>query len=132
VTIFFFLSGYLIATLLRLEGARTSTVSLRKFYVRRALRILPPLYITLAVALVLGLCGARMKALRWIGTLSYALYLCHLYILRELQIRHPGAWLGTAAVAMALSLGYAWAMNRLVETPLKRWRLRLHAADAPE
>jgi peptidoglycan/LPS O-acetylase OafA/YrhL len=323
VTIFFFLSGYLIATLLRLEGARTGTVSLRKFYVRRALRILPPLYITLAVAFVLGLFGVnwaiatpasylaaatfclnyyemlfnhgvwigpglwpvwslcieehfylvfpvvyrsflrrrlaretqvkillggcllalvwrvvvwafipqigggpkwadvttdcrfdsilwgvvlalrnnawfgdrsegllarhkgwfavmglaglvlslvyrnavfmetarftvqglclfpvfnycvatdtswvirllRWKVLRWIGTLSYTLYLCHLYILRQLQMRHPGAWLGTAAVAMVLSLAYAWAMNFLVETPLKRWRQKLQAVDGPE
>lgn len=48
VTIFFFLSGYLITTLLRLERERTGRVSLRDFYVRRALRILPPMYLVLA------------------------------------------------------------------------------------
>jgi len=58
VTIFFFLSGYLITTLLRLEAQDTGTISLRNFYIRRALRILPPMYITLGLAFVLGLCGA--------------------------------------------------------------------------
>ncbi|MDP4022739.1 acyltransferase [Methylobacterium sp. NEAU 140] len=49
VTVFFFLSGYLITTLLRIERAAAGTVSLRAFYIRRALRILPPLYLTLAI-----------------------------------------------------------------------------------
>jgi peptidoglycan/LPS O-acetylase OafA/YrhL len=48
VTVFFFLSGYLITTLLRIERGRTGTVSLAAFYLRRSLRILPPLYLTLA------------------------------------------------------------------------------------
>lgn len=47
VTIFFFLSGYLITSLLRSEVAVTGTVSLKGFYWRRFLRIFPPLYITL-------------------------------------------------------------------------------------
>lgn len=51
VSAFFFLSGYLITTLLRVEQARTMDVSMRGFYARRALRILPPMWITLAVAL---------------------------------------------------------------------------------
>lgn len=52
VTIFFFLSGYLITTLLRLEDQRTGTVSLKQFYLRRVLRILPPMYLALALAIV--------------------------------------------------------------------------------
>jgi peptidoglycan/LPS O-acetylase OafA/YrhL len=46
VTIFFFLSGYLITTLIRREFDSTGTVSLRDFYTRRALRILPPFLAT--------------------------------------------------------------------------------------
>lgn len=49
VTVFFFLSGYLITTLLRIERAAAGSVSLGAFYLRRALRILPPMYLTLAV-----------------------------------------------------------------------------------
>lgn len=54
VTIFFFLSGYLITTLLRREFQHSGDISLRKFYLRRVYRILPPMYITLAVAVLLG------------------------------------------------------------------------------
>ncbi len=50
VTIFFFLSGYLITTLLRRELQSTGTVSLRNFYIRRTLRIFVPLYVVFALA----------------------------------------------------------------------------------
>jgi peptidoglycan/LPS O-acetylase OafA/YrhL len=51
VTLFFFLSGYLITALLRLELEKTGTVSLKNFYLRRMLRILPPFYLVFACAL---------------------------------------------------------------------------------
>jgi peptidoglycan/LPS O-acetylase OafA/YrhL len=54
VTVFFFLSGFLITTLLRLEFERTATISVKHFYARRALRILPPFYIVLSAALILS------------------------------------------------------------------------------
>jgi len=53
VTVFFVLSGFLITTLLRKEFDKTGTVSLREFYFRRALRILPPFYIVLVLSSVL-------------------------------------------------------------------------------
>lgn len=52
VTIFFFLSGFLITTLLRLEAEQTGRVSMRNFYLRRALRILPLMYIVLGAATI--------------------------------------------------------------------------------
>src|SRR5262245_15809989 len=45
VTVFFFLNGYLITTLIRVEMEETGRMSLRHFYLRRVLRILPPFYI---------------------------------------------------------------------------------------
>lgn len=57
VTIFFFLSGYLITTLLRLEFASTGDISLRKFYLRRVYRIFPPLYIVLTLLTALAIFG---------------------------------------------------------------------------
>lgn len=51
VTLFFVLSGYLITYLLLLEKAKTDTVSVRKFYMRRILRIWPLYFAYLLVAL---------------------------------------------------------------------------------
>ncbi len=57
VTIFFFLSGYLITTLLRQEYDRYGTINFKLFYLRRILRIWPPFY------LVLGL-GSALTVLK--------------------------------------------------------------------
>src|SRR5262249_59072136 len=53
VTVFFFLSGYLITTLLRMEHEQTGAISFRAFYLRRVLRIFPPFYLVLIVATLL-------------------------------------------------------------------------------
>ena len=63
VTIFFFLSGYLITSLLRIEAAAHGLIDLRDFYWRRAVRIFPPLYITMALllfAIATGLLPVRV------------------------------------------------------------------------
>ena len=53
VDMFFVLSGFLIVTLLLRERDRTGTISLKKFYMRRALRIFP-VYYGLLLVLFLG------------------------------------------------------------------------------
>lgn len=53
VTIFFFLSGFLITTLMRTEWERDGSFSFKGFYLRRTVRIIPPLLICYMVALVL-------------------------------------------------------------------------------
>jgi peptidoglycan/LPS O-acetylase OafA/YrhL len=55
VTVFFFLSGYLITTLLRLEFQRDGSVSLKGFWLRRSLRILPPFYLVLLGTIAVSL-----------------------------------------------------------------------------
>lgn len=52
VTTFFFLSGFLITTLLRKEFRRTGDISLRDFYIRRTLRIFIPLYLVYGLVTV--------------------------------------------------------------------------------
>lgn len=74
VTIFFFLSGYLITTLMRIEATETGGVSLRNFYLRRCRRILPPLYLTLALAYVLAHLGWLGNHANGAGALSVLLY----------------------------------------------------------
>ncbi len=53
VTIFFFLSGFLITSLMRSEFEKNHSVNLAHFWLRRALRIFPPFYLVLTIA-VLG------------------------------------------------------------------------------
>ena len=68
VTIFFALSGFLITTLLLNEEANTGRINLRKFYLRRSLRILPPAYIYLAgisAFTLLGLLHVRRTSVLW-------------------------------------------------------------------
>ncbi|GAA1742474.1 hypothetical protein GCM10009746_26510 [Microbacterium paludicola] len=58
VTVFFFLSGYLITTLMRVEHDRFDRISLKDFYLRRVLRIFPPMYIAIALGVLLTVVGA--------------------------------------------------------------------------
>ena len=51
VTIFFFLSGYLITTQLRREYERSDKIDFKNFYMRRVLRIWPPFYLVLFLAI---------------------------------------------------------------------------------
>lgn len=74
VTIFFFLSGYLITTLLRIEAKQTNSISLWKFYLRRARRILAPMYITLALAYGLSYLGALPIRGNFTGAASALFY----------------------------------------------------------
>ena len=55
VTIFFFLSGFLITTLLRGEFEKNGAINLRHFWLRRIFRILPPFYVVLGIALLVSL-----------------------------------------------------------------------------
>jgi peptidoglycan/LPS O-acetylase OafA/YrhL len=79
VSIFFLLSGFLITTLLRMEFARYQRISLSKFYLRRALRILPPLYIALVLAMVLCQIGKEHSTIPFMGTLAQALQVSNYY-----------------------------------------------------
>jgi peptidoglycan/LPS O-acetylase OafA/YrhL len=64
VTIFFFLSGYLITSLLRVEVACSSRVDFMAFYIRRTLRIMPPLYVTLVILTAMYLAGVFPDSVR--------------------------------------------------------------------
>lgn len=52
--VFFVISGYLITSLLLREQAETGTVSILRFYQRRARRILPALFLVIFAALAAG------------------------------------------------------------------------------
>ena len=62
VDVFFVLSGYLITSLLLAERARTGRIALREFWLRRARRLLPALFVMLiAVSVWIGLNAAPFE-----------------------------------------------------------------------
>jgi peptidoglycan/LPS O-acetylase OafA/YrhL len=77
VSIFFEISGFLITTLLLAEYRKHGRISLRGFYLRRAFRILPPLYTYVGLFVALGLMG-RIR-LRWNDVLG-ALFFYYNYV----------------------------------------------------
>jgi peptidoglycan/LPS O-acetylase OafA/YrhL len=79
VTIFFFLSGYLITSLLRVEYEQTSRIALRRFWVRRALRILPPMYIVLGLSIAAGAAGLVASDIRARAVVAQMLHLTNYY-----------------------------------------------------
>lgn len=58
VNLFFAISGFLICGLLLKEYQTHGDISLRRFYIRRCFRILPPYYAALAALCVLSILGA--------------------------------------------------------------------------
>ena len=63
VTIFFFLSGYLITSLLIQEQQAHQSIAIKAFYLRRLVRLGPPLLITLAFACALVVLGLAQGSL---------------------------------------------------------------------
>ena len=57
VQVFFAISGFLICGLLMQEHERTGDINLRRFYIRRCFRILPPYYAVLTVIILLSIFG---------------------------------------------------------------------------
>jgi peptidoglycan/LPS O-acetylase OafA/YrhL len=97
VTVFFFLSGYLITTLLRMERERTGRVSLRDFYVRRAFRILPPFYAALALGAALTWAGAVRGELTLPGLAAQALHAANY-------------WMISGGAGMPVGSGVYWSL----------------------
>ena len=75
VDIFFVLSGFLITTLLLKEHNRAGRISLRDFYVRRALRLYPAVLVLLVIgATVYLLYPSFPNAPAWSGLLATSFY----------------------------------------------------------
>src|SRR5262245_42928263 len=62
VSLFFVISGFLITTLLLREQSATGNISLKRFYLRRTLRIFPLYYAILALYVVLVILMERQSA----------------------------------------------------------------------
>lgn len=67
------------------------------------------------------------RALRWLGAISYSLYLVHVPVggrvlnLGERLALPPAGDAACLALALAASLAAAWGFHRLIEAPSLRW-----------
>jgi peptidoglycan/LPS O-acetylase OafA/YrhL len=83
VTVFFFLSGFLITTLMRVEFQAHTAINLSHFWLRRALRILPPFYLVLAAATLSTLLAntGLSEPVSWSAVAARALHVTNYWII---------------------------------------------------
>jgi peptidoglycan/LPS O-acetylase OafA/YrhL len=79
VTIFFFLSGYLISTLMLAEHKRAGKINISRFYARRILRLMPSLFVSLAIAYGLTYAGLLPGGITNKGLAAQLLYFANYY-----------------------------------------------------
>lgn len=142
VDLFFVLSGYLIADQLFRSQARSGTIGLRAFYLRRAFRILPAYGVMVALYFLFPMLQERATIaplwkfvtftlnlgldLRQHGTFSHAWSLCveeHFYLflpmtllgLQRLRVRNAGWSLVALVVAGVAWRAWAWHAGVPVE-----------------
>jgi peptidoglycan/LPS O-acetylase OafA/YrhL len=121
VGVFFFLSGYLITTLLRIENERTGTVSIKDFYLRRAFRILPPFYLTLLLILLVVKASVLPGHLGGADLLATVFYLTNYWNIYVHGITMPGFnifW--SLAVEEHFYLLFPFLMLFMIRFKLKR------------
>jgi peptidoglycan/LPS O-acetylase OafA/YrhL len=79
VTIFFFLSGYLITTLMLTESERLGNIAILSFYARRIFRLAPALLITLIIAYSLTYFGLLPGQITLEGLTAQLLYFANYF-----------------------------------------------------
>jgi peptidoglycan/LPS O-acetylase OafA/YrhL len=109
VTVFFFISGFLITTLLVDEYKRSGTIAVGAFYMRRFLRLFPPLFVF--VALTGAVWVAIGKQLHPLGVLGALAYMTNYLVIFVPQIMQGiGGQLWSLAVEEHFYLFFPWLM----------------------
>ena len=99
VTLFFATSGFLITTILLREQAKTGSISVRNFYIRRTLRIFPLYYSVLALYVVL------VKALEGDAALS-----AQFFVNLPYYLTFTSNWFVTPDVGHRVIFYFAWSL----------------------
>ncbi|YBV94372.1 acyltransferase (plasmid) [Phyllobacteriaceae bacterium JZ32] len=107
VTVFFFISGFLITTLLTDEYKRSGTIAVGAFYMRRFLRLFPPLFVFVALTGAVWVAmGERLHPLGVLGALAYMTNYLVIYVPHIMQ--GIGGQLWSLAVEEHFYLFFPW------------------------
>jgi len=119
VRMFFLISGFLITTLLLKEFDATEQISLRSFYLRRALRIFPAFYVFVATVYILG----RMGVVTLLpGDMLHALtYTMNYHLKRAWYLNH--IW----SLSVEEQFYLIWPMTLLLAGPSRAVRIAASA-----
>ena len=126
VTTFFFLSGFLITTLLIEEYNKKQKINFKHFFVRRFLRLIPPLIVTLLIVYALTFFNISSGSISLKGILSQLLYLTNYaeIYLSPLNIPSGMGVLWSLAVEEHYYLIYPFLLALLLnKTTLKKFTL---------
>lgn len=124
VLLFFALSGYLITTRLLAEHAKTGSISLKNFYLRRAFRILPPAIVYLIVLSALVATGVVICSPRIIWA---ALLFCVNYLdPGELGWRAGHFW----SLSVEEHFYLLWPLALITWGVTRGWRTALYVVGA--
>jgi peptidoglycan/LPS O-acetylase OafA/YrhL len=106
VHLFFVISGFLITTLLLREKSEFGKISLKKFYIRRTLRIFPAYYLTLGLFLMACLTTSELRgeplAIYLHNLPSFLTYTSNWFV-------YPGGWAPGAPPARVIFVA-AWSL----------------------
>jgi peptidoglycan/LPS O-acetylase OafA/YrhL len=123
--------GVCIAVLLVTLVYRDELFRLTVRYSLQSAAVAPLIYLAVARAQQWPFRWLNAKALVYLGTISYTVYLSHHVILLLVAKHWPELnWFGATLVAMALTLAVAEPIRRWVERPCARLRKRLHVRPA--
>jgi peptidoglycan/LPS O-acetylase OafA/YrhL len=119
VGIFFVLSGFLITILLLREELVVGAVSLGAFYIRRAFRILPPYFLTIAVYLLIGLVPTQHELrVKFLNGLPYFLTLRNEYVPKGLAVAFTHSW----SLSVEEKFYFVWPILFFIVLRKLRWR----------
>ena len=120
VTIFFFLSGFIITTLLRSEFEKNGSIELTHFWMRRALRILPPFFVVLVASALLTLVLYPTGILSGPGVAAELLFYSNYWVMSHSPDGGPP---GLAVVWSLAVEEHFYLLFPLLYVGLQKWRV---------
>ena len=135
VDVFFVISGYLITGLLADEQRRRGTISLARFYGRRALRLLPVLVVVVTGCLIIGsaVLPERQVHELWWSTLFVATYTANFRAINYLDmplLAHTWSLAVEEQFYVVWPLPFSRLATRVAPRRLAGWLIALAVASA--